>query len=58
MAGDWLKVRLDLRNDPAVIGMAEKLGIDQDTVVGKLIRLWSWFDLQSRDGHARVTLVA
>lgn len=56
MAGDWLKVRLDLRNDPAVIGMAEELGMDQDTVVGKLVRLWSWFNSQSRDGHARVTL--
>ena len=32
--------------------MAATLGIDQDAVVGKLIRVWIWADQQSRDGHA------
>ena len=50
-------MRTDLREDPAVIGIAEATGLDEDTVVGKLHRIWSFFDRQSRDGHARnVTL--
>ena len=52
MAGDWIKMRCDLAEDPAVIRIAEELSLDEDTVVGKLHRLWSWADRQSRDGHA------
>lgn len=52
MAGDWIKMRTDLAEDPAVISMAAELGIDDDSVVGKLHRIWSWADRQSRDGHA------
>jgi hypothetical protein len=52
MAGDWIKMRTDLRDDPAVIYMAAELGIDEDTVVGKLHRLWSWADKQTVDGNA------
>lgn len=52
MAGDWIKMRTDLAEDPAVIDMAAALDVDEDTVVGKLHRLWSWADSQSRDGHA------
>lgn len=53
MAGDWIKMRTDLAEDPAVIGMAASLDLDEDTVVGKLHKFWSWLDRQSRDGHAR-----
>jgi len=52
MAGDWIKMRTNLADDPAVIGIADALDLDEDTVVGKLHRLWSWADSQSRDGHA------
>ena len=52
MAGDWIKMRTDLRDDPAVISIAAELGIDEDTVVGKLHRLWSWADRQTVDGNA------
>lgn len=52
MAGDWIKMRCDLAEDPAVIAMAAALEIEDDAVVGKLHRLWSWADRQSRDGHA------
>lgn len=52
MAGDWIKMRNDLADDPAVIDMAAALGIEEDTVVGKLHRLWSWADKQTRDGNA------
>jgi 5-methylcytosine-specific restriction endonuclease McrA len=50
MAGDWIKMRIDLGDDPAVIGMASILGIDEDVIVGKLHRLWSWADKHTIDG--------
>jgi hypothetical protein len=46
MAGDWIKMRSDLHTDPAVIGIACLLEIDEDTVVGKLLRVWAWVDAQ------------
>lgn len=52
MAGDWIKMRNDLADDPAVIGIAARLGIDEFAVVGRLQYLWAWVDSQSRDGHA------
>lgn len=52
MAGEWIKMRNDLAEDPAVISMAARFGVDEDMIVGKLHRLWSWADRQSRDGHA------
>jgi hypothetical protein len=52
MAGDWIKMRIDLAEDPAVIGMADALGLDEFAIVGRLHALWGWADSQSRDGHA------
>lgn len=52
MAGDWLKMRLDLADDPAVIAMAAALDISEDEVVGKLHRLWAWADRHTTDGNA------
>ena|SRR6185437_4923051 len=52
MAGDWIKMRSDLAEDPSVIGIAAKVGIDEFAVVGRLHHLWAWVDCQSRDGHA------
>ena len=53
MAGDWIKMRHDLADDPAVIAIASRLKIDdRDTVVGKLHKLWSWFDRHTPDGNA------
>jgi len=56
LAGDWLPVRLDLPEDPAVVSMAGTLGVSIPTVVGGLIGIWSWWSRQSRSGHAAVTL--
>lgn len=50
MAGDWIKMRCDLRDDPAVTAVADRLEVDEDLVVGKLHRLWSWADQQTADG--------
>lgn len=55
MAGDWIKMRVDLADDPAVIGMAVTLGIEEDTVVGKLHRLWAWASRHTADGNAPVS---
>ena len=52
MAGDWIKMRCNLADDPAVIGMARRTGLDEDTIVGKLHRLWSWADQHTIDGNA------
>lgn len=52
MAGDWIKMRIALADDPAVISIAARLNVDEFTVVGMLHHLWGWADTQSRDGHA------
>jgi hypothetical protein len=52
MAGDWIKLRVGLPDDPAVVSISNDLGLDQDTVVGKLARLWAWANVQSRNGNA------
>jgi hypothetical protein len=52
MAGEWIKMRIDLADDPAVIRIRRATGIDADAVVGKLHRLWSWADAHTTDGFA------
>jgi hypothetical protein len=52
MAGDWIKMRNDLPSDPAVIRIRRATGLDADSVVGKLHRLWSWADTHTSDGLA------
>jgi len=52
MAGDWIKMRVDLRDDPAVIAIAAATDLDEDTVVGKLHKLWSWANRHTTDGNA------
>ena len=51
MAGDWIKVRTGLADDPAVIAIAYATRLDVDSVVGKLHRIWSWADGNTTDGH-------
>ena len=52
MAGDWIKMRVSLATDPAVIGMAISLDRSEFEVVGMLHHLWCWADAHSSDGHA------
>ena len=52
MAGDWIKLKTDLATDPAVIAVAGVLGLEEDLVVGKLCRLWSWANTHTENGHA------
>lgn len=51
MAGDWIKMRADLREDPAVFAIAERLRIDELHVVGCLHAFWSWCDKHAVDGR-------
>ena len=53
MAGDWGKIEHGLRDKPEVIAMAAELNVpDRDLIVGKLIRLWEWFNKNTADGCA------
>ena len=52
MAGDWIKVEHVTPDKPEVVAIAAATGLDQDAVVGKLLRLWIWADQQSVDGDA------
>lgn len=52
MAGEWMKIELALPDKPEVHYIAGVLSIDPDAVVGKLIRVWSWFDKHTEDGNA------
>jgi hypothetical protein len=58
MAGDWIKFETTTLDKPEVFEMAAELAIDPDAVVGKCLRVWSWFDSHSRDGNAPVTVLA
>lgn len=52
MARDWIKMLIDLREEPEVIQIANETGIDADTVVGKLHRIWGWANKTLRSGNA------
>lgn len=45
MAGDWIKFEHATSDKPEVVKMAAALRIDQDAVIGKLLRIWVWADL-------------
>ncbi len=47
----WIKVGASIHNKPEVLGIAKECGLGVDTVVGKLIRMWAWFDEMSANGH-------
>lgn len=53
MAGEWLKFEKATPDKPEVFAIASALNLDPDAVVGKLIRVWSWFDTHTTDGNAR-----
>jgi len=52
MAGDWIKFELATLDKSEVVRMAARLGIDQDAVTGKLLRVWAWADQNTIDGNA------
>jgi len=50
MAGDWIPMRLDLAEDPAVMQMADQLNCREELIVGYLHKIWSWASRQCKDG--------
>lgn len=52
MAGDWIKFELATSDKPEVWAIADALGLDPDAVVGKLLRVWAWFDQHTEKGNA------
>jgi len=52
MAGDWIKFELTTLDKPEVCQIADLADIDSDAVVGKLLRVWGWFDQQTENGNA------
>ncbi len=52
MAGDWIKMRSNLHDDPRVVTIAETIGVPELHAVGMLYRLWAWADSQSVDANA------
>ncbi|MGE8384831.1 MAG: DnaT-like ssDNA-binding domain-containing protein, partial [Pseudomonas putida] len=50
MAGDWIKMRVDLQTHPKVFRMVSALRADRLRVIGGLHVAWSIFDTHSADG--------
>lgn len=51
MAGDWIKMRVDLLTSPKVVRMASALNADRFRIIGGLLSAWSLFDAHSVDGR-------
>jgi hypothetical protein len=49
MAADWIPMRLDLDEDPAILEMADELNLGIWDVIGRCWRVWVW---ASRNCHA------
>lgn len=45
MRRPWIKVETSTPDKPEICFLATALRMDPDTVVGKLVRLWSWMEL-------------
>jgi uncharacterized phage protein (TIGR02220 family) len=51
MAGDWIKMRSDLLDDPAVFRLSTMLQLDRFSVVGRLHAFWAWVDKHASNGY-------
>ena len=51
MAGDWIKMRLDLQTHPEVVRILSATKADKFRVIGGLHAVWSVFDTHSADGR-------
>lgn len=53
MAGDWIKFEVSTPEKQEVLAITAAMGWDDpDLTVGKLLRVWRWFDQQTVDGNA------
>lgn len=51
MAGDWIKMRMDLKAHPKVVRIASALKADRLRIIGGLYSAWCLFDNYSTDGR-------
>lgn len=51
MAGEWIKMRLDLGTSPKVVRISSALKADRLRVIGGLHAVWCLFDVHSEDGR-------
>lgn len=51
MAGDWIKMRLDLQSHPKIVRILSATKSDKFRVIGGLHAVWSVFDTHSSDGR-------
>jgi hypothetical protein len=51
MRRPWIKIETATADKPEICAIATRLRIDTDSVVGKLIRLWSWAEVNHVDGN-------
>jgi hypothetical protein len=51
MAGDWIKMRTNLAQDPAVFRIMRASKLDRFAVIGRLHAFWSWADEHTVDGE-------
>jgi len=53
MAGDWIKLEINTFEKPEVMAITAAIGFDDpDFVVGKLAKVWRWFDQHTVNGNA------
>lgn len=50
MAGDWIKMRGNLWDDPRIASICDETGISEATAIGGLYWLWASADQHSEDG--------
>jgi len=54
----WIKLETHTFDKVEVFSMAQELGIDPDSVVGKCARVWAWFDANTTDGITKSVTTA
>jgi hypothetical protein len=53
MAGDWIKMRHALLQDPSVFSIGAEVGLDTFGVIGRLLAVWCWADTHTETGLVR-----
>ncbi len=51
MRRPWIKIETATPDKPEICAIATRLRIDTDSVVGKLVRLWSWAEVNRVEGN-------
>ena len=49
MRRPWIKIEVSTPDKPEVCAIATQIKISEDSVMGKLVRLWSWIEINRVD---------